>query len=215
MKPSRWERLAPLTGAASIVLYFVGFGLIGEVSGSATPSADEVVELLEDSPDLRVVGAYVSLLSVALLLWFAATLRSRLRHSEGDAGGLAALAFGGAVVAAAALAVGFSSIAQGAMRASSSRGVDPEAATIYYDLYRAMLSGAVPIGMAVFIGATGTAALRTATLPRRLAWASIIVGIGCVSPLLFVFTFIALLWVLVVSIWLYVGGRKEPRPADD
>jgi hypothetical protein len=203
-----------LTGAASIILYFVGFALIGEVGGTSTPSAEEVVDLLEDSPVQVLAGAYISLVSVALLVWFAARVRSTLFNVEGGTGRLSAAAFGGAVVAAAAMAVGFASIGQAALRADSARGIDPTAATLYYDLYRALLGGPLPVGMAVFIGATAAVSLRSALLPSWLAWASVAVAIGCVSPLLFIFAFIALVWVLVLSIWLFFDGRGESSRAN-
>jgi hypothetical protein len=214
MTASRWDRMAPLAGAASVVLYFVGFALIGEVGSTATPSSEQVVDLLEDGPVQIIVGVYISLVSVALLIWFVASLRSRLSVAEGGTGRLAATAFGGGLVAATALAVGFGSIGQAAFRAESDEGIHPEVAVVFYDLYRAILGSAVPIGFGVLIGATAIVAFRTQVFPSWLVWSSVVVAIGSVSPLLFFFVFIALIWVLVVSIWLFIDGRKEPG-ADD
>lgn len=214
MRASRLDRVAPLAGAASIALYFIGFGLIGEVGGSATPSSEDVVDLLEDGPVRILVGVYISLLSVGLLLWFVASLRSGLRAAEGGAGRLSAAAFGGGVVAATAMSIGFASIGQAAMRANSDRGIDPETAVVFYDLYRAILGGPVPIGFAVLIGATTVLSFRAQVFPRWLGWASAVVAIGLLSPLLFFFVFVAFIWVVVVSIWLFIDGSNGATIGD-
>jgi hypothetical protein len=198
------RRAAPLTGAASTVLYFVGFGLIGQIGQTASPSPDQVVNLLEDGPVQILIGAYISLVSVVLLLLFAATLRSRLRVAEGGTGQFSAAAMAGGVVAAASMSVGFASIGQAALRAED-EAIDPLIATVLYDLYRAMLSGGVPIGFAVLIGATAIVSFRGELLPSWLAWTSVVIAVGAATPLLALFAFVALIWVFVVSIWLSVG----------
>ncbi len=96
------------------------------------------------------------------------------------------------------------------MRAED-EAIDPQIATVLYDLYRAMLSGAVPIGFAVLIGATAVVSFRSELFPSWLAWASVVIAVGAASPLLGVFAFAALAWVFVVSIWLAVG---DPAGAD-
>lgn len=209
------RRAAPLTGAASIVLYFVGFALIGEVSDTASPSPDRVVDHLEDGPVQILIGAYISLVSVVLLLLFAATLRSRLRVAEGGTGQFSAAALAGGVVAAAAMSVGFASIGQAALRAED-EAIDPQIATVLYDLYRAMLGGGVPIGFAVLIGATAIVSFRGELFPSWLAWASVVIAVGAATPLLHLFAFAAFVWVFVVSIWLAVGdpagaNHRSPR----
>ena len=215
MSASRWERLAPLTGAAFTVLYFVGFGLIGEVGGTSTPSPGEIVDLLEDGPVQILVGVYLSLVSVAFLLWFLGSLRTKLRVGEGGTGRLSAVALGGGVAAATAMVLSFASIGQAAVRADSGEGISPEAALVFYDLYRAILGGAVPIGFAVLIGATSVVSFRTRVFPAWLLWSSVVVAIGLVSPLLFIFVFFAFIWVLVVSVWLFIDGRNESKVANE
>jgi len=200
----RPRRAAPLAGAASIVLYFVGFALIGEVSGTASPSPDRVVDLLEDGPVQILIGAYISLVSVVLLVLFAATLRSRLVVAEGGTGLFSAAALAGGVIVGAAVAVGFAAIGQAALRAED-EAIDPQIARVLYDLYRAMLGGAVPIGFAVLIGATATVSFRSDLFPSWLTWGSVVIAVGSVSPLLWLFALVALAWVFVVSIWLAVG----------
>jgi hypothetical protein len=201
-----WRRVAPLSGAVSIVLYFVGFALIGEVRGTASPSPDRVVDLLEGAPVQILIGAYISLVSVLLLLWFVVTLRSRLQVAGGGTGGFASLALAGGILAAAGMAVGFASIGQAAFRAED-EAIDPQIATILYDLYRAMLSGPMPIGFAALIGASAIVSFRCELFPSWLKWASVVVAVAAVSPLMFFAALFALAWVFVTSIWLtFVDG---------
>lgn len=205
-----WRRGAPLSGAVSIVLYFVGFALIGEISGTASPSPDRVVDLLEDGPVQILIGAYISLVSVPLLLWFVATLRSRILVAEAGTGPFATLAFGGGVVAAAGMSVGFASIGQAAFRAED-EAIDPQIATILYDLYRAMLSGPMPIGFAALIGASAIVSFRGDLFPTWLKWASVVIAVAAVSPLIGFAALFGLVWVFVVSIWLTLA---EPISSD-
>lgn len=206
---SWWQRLAPLTGAGFVVLYFVGFAFIGEVGSTSTPTPGEVVDLLEDGPVQVLVGAYLSLVSAAFLLWFAGILRATLRAGEGDAGRFSAVAFGGGVAAATAMSIGFAVMAQAALRAESDEGIDPETALVFYDLYRAILGGPAPIGFAALIGATAVVSFQTRVFPTWLTWSSAVVAVGLVSPLLFIFVVAAFIWVLVVSIWLFIHAGKD------
>ena len=87
-----WYRFVSLSGVGFVVLYFAGFGLIGEVSGTSTPSGAEVVALLASDPIKGLVGSYLSLLSLVFLLVFIGALRSTLRLAEGGDGWLSATA---------------------------------------------------------------------------------------------------------------------------
>jgi hypothetical protein len=206
---SWWQRLAPLTGAGFVVLYFTGSGLIGQVGSTSTPTTAEIVDLLEDGPVKVLVGAYLSLVAAALLIWFAGVIRARLRAGEGETGYFSAVAFGGGVAAATAMSIGFAVMAQAALRAESDEGIDPEVALVFYDLYRSILGGPAPIGFAALIGATAVVSFRTRVFPRWLTWSSAIIAVGLISPLLFIFVVVAFIWVLVVSIWLFIAGGKD------
>ena len=203
MTDPRWERLARLTGVGFVVLFVLGMGLIGEVGGTSTPSSDEIVDLLHDGPTRILVGAYLSLVASAFLLWFVGSLRSTLSIAERGTGRLSAVAFGGGTAATAALVVSHAAIAAAAMRAASAGGITPDAAMVFHDLHRIVLGVAVPIGLAVTVGATAMVSFRTGLLPGWLARFSAVLAIALVSPLLFFFLLLGIVWVLVVSIWLY------------
>jgi hypothetical protein len=210
----RLDRVSALTGAGFTVLYFIGFGLIGEISETATPSGSEVVELLSAHPLQTMVGAYLSLLSLVLLLWFVGRLRSTLREWEGSTGRLSATAFSGGSVVAAVLAVGFIVIGQAAARADSAGGLSPEVGIVFYDLYRSALVASA-VGFAVLIGATAVIAFRSSEVPGWLAWISAVVAIGLITPVGFFFVLLALFWVLVASIWLFARSTSSPETQTD
>jgi hypothetical protein len=61
------------------------------------------------------------------------------------------------------------------------------------------------ITMALFIGATAVVSLRTIMLfPKRLGWASVLIAFGLlITPIAYAVLALVLVWLLVVSIWLY------------
>jgi hypothetical protein len=202
----RWDRFASLAGVGFVVLYFAGFGLIGEVRGTSTPSAAEIGDLYSADPSRTMAGAYLSLLSLVFLLVFVGSLRSTLRMAEGASSRLAATASSGGVAVVAVLAVGFAVIVGAAMRADSVEGLNPDVGLVFYDIYQATLMASA-VGFAVLIGSTAVVAFRTKKIPGWLAWTSAVISIGLITPIGFFFVFVALLWVLIVSIWLYVNAR--------
>ena len=158
-----------------------------------------------------IIGAYLSLLSLVFLLWFVGALRSNLRQTEGGTGRLSATAFGGGISVAAVLAVGFMLVGQAAARANSVEGLSPDVGIVFYDHYRATLV-TTAVGFAVLIGATAVIGLRTKKLPDWLAWASAIIAVGLITPVGFIFVYLALVWVFVTSIWLFVSTRSFDDP---
>lgn len=116
---------------------------------------------------------------------------------------------GGAVLAATAGALIDSVMAAGALRADEDRGIDAAEAATLYDIQGLLVGGALAVGLAVLVGATGVLALRTGVLPRWLGIVSVLLVIPLlITPIAWAVTALALLWPLVVSVLLYV------RPAE-
>ncbi|MFQ5968719.1 MAG: hypothetical protein ACE5MI_14135 [Acidimicrobiia bacterium] len=208
MRVSRWAQLAPLTGVGFVVLFVAGTLLINHYEFQPPP--EEIKSFLEEGSDRVVWGSYLGLLSAAFLLWFSGSVRSSLRVAEGGTGRVSAVAFGGGVAAAVLIAVVYSALPAAADRAGSSGGIAVETATGLLDLSQ-WLFGAVAIGLAVLVGATAVVSFRTDRFPVWLVWASAVVAVGMLSPVSFIFVGLAIPWVLVVSIMLYVSGRAEAR----
>jgi hypothetical protein len=207
------ERLAPLTGVAFVVLIVVSIVLTSQGSPDDFPGEPaQIVEYFEENTDEIFIGSWAGIVGAFFLLWFAGSVRARLRAAEGGDGRLSAVAFGGAVTAAAmGLAIDVTNFA-GAVRAEEDGQIETAVATTLYDLQGIFVAAGLPIGIAVFIGATGLVALRTGVLPKWLGIVSVVLVIPLLIPIIaWAVTGLGLLWALVVSILLYV--RQPTAPA--
>lgn len=222
MAVSRLERLAPLSGIAFVVLTAVGIVISWADSPEDFPGkTPDIVEYFTEQSGSIVAGAWIGLVGAFFLLWFAGSLRSRLRLAEGADGRLSSIAFGGAVAAATILMVMNAAYAIAALRVEEHDEISPDTATALYDLANGLVGAALPVALAVLVGATGVLALRTGALPRWLGILSLVIMVGLlILPIAWILNLAALIWVLVVSVMLYLRpgveagvAATEPPPA--
>jgi len=204
MNNSRLEKLAPLTGVVAVVLMIIGAALIGALVW--LPSADRAVEIFSDNPIRVSAGGFAGSISAIFMIWFAGSVYSALREREGGTGRLSMVAFGGGVSSGVVLAAGFSFVMVSGARAGAEGGISPAEAVTLYDLYSAILGQMLAITMAVFIGATAVVSLRTKMLPAWSGWASALIAFGLFTPIAYIVLALALVWLVVLSIWLYRRG---------
>ncbi len=69
------------------------------------------------------------------------------------------------------------------------------------------------ISLAVFIGATAVVSIRTAMFPAWFGWISALVAFGLLTPAAYIVLALAVVWLMVVSIWLYVRGASKGEPS--
>jgi len=206
MARTRTERIAPLSGVIFVVFVVVAALLVNK---GFLPSAEDLQAFFtEEATQIQVAG-YLGVLSAVFLIWFAGSVRHSLRPAEGDTGRLSAVAFGGGAVGGGLVAVAFSILAVGGARGGAEGGIGVEAATITYDLYGSVFGVALPVTLAALIGAAAVVAFRTGTWPTWLAWTSAILAVGSISPIAYIFIGIDLLWILIVSIWLFSRERAQ------
>ncbi len=210
MSQSRTERLAPLSGVVFVVLFLAGALLVNNYD--YLPPGSEVQRFFTDNATRLQVAGYVGLVSAAFLIWFAGSVRHSLRPSEGGTGRLSAVAFGGGVAAGALVALAFSVLLVAASRGGSDAGISVDGAAVFYDLYGTAGGSALPVAMAVLIGATAVVVFRTKVWPSWLAWTGAVLALGSLSPIAYIFIGVDLLWILVVSILLYARGRPATFP---
>jgi hypothetical protein len=198
-------------GVVAFVLTVIGFIVAGSDSPDFLGTPQEIASYYADDSDRIMAGSYIGLLGTAAFIWFLGELRNRMRRHEAETSGrLSNMAFGGGLVASALfLLVDLANLA-GAMRADEDGQILPATAAQLYDVSGLAL-GAGAFALAVLLVAVAAHALRTAMLPRWLAWASILLAIACLTPWSFFGAMVSLLWVLVVSILLFV--RDAPAPA--
>jgi hypothetical protein len=207
MNTSRLERLAPLTGLVSVVLMIVGAGMFGVYD--YLPPADKLQAIFSDSPTRVYLAGYIGTMSAFFLLWFAGSLFSALREREGSAARLSMVAFGGGAASGVALAAGYTIMVATGARAGAPGGISLAEAVTLYDFYGQVLGQMFAVTLAVFIGASSVVSLRTGMFPRWLGWASALIALGLLTPIAYAVLALALLWLLVVSIWLYRGGSSR------
>jgi hypothetical protein len=172
------------------------------------PSADRAVEIFSDNPTQVMVGGYLGLLSAFTLIWFSGSVYSALREREGGAARLSMVVFGGGVASSVALAAGYSVLVTAGVRAGAPGGISPVGAVTLYDLYGSILGGMFAITLAVFIGASAVVSLRTGMFRPWFGWVSALVAFGLLTPIAYIVLGLAVIWMIVVSIWLYRRGAS-------
>ncbi|HEU5277818.1 MAG TPA: hypothetical protein VFU26_02830 [Gaiellaceae bacterium] len=216
-----WERLAASSGILFVVLFIVGFFIPGKPPSMSAGNTTWVHYILGNSREIKV-GSILLGLALITFVWFAGSLAARLR----DAGepGLAAIAFGGAVVTAAVFAIGIAVQAAVAYRIASER---PTLVKSFIELMTVALT-IIRFPVAMTMSATAIAALRAGVFPQwyaplsGLAALVVLVGAGALGQKGFYspdggYTTISLIaflaWTLVTSGWLASRMGTERAPA--
>jgi hypothetical protein len=215
MDAARWDRLAPLSGIVFVVLTVVGF-VVGQ-SNSPDDFPGEVGEIVEyyvDDPGKILIGSWIGIVGTFFLIWFVGAVYSRLRAAEGREGRVAAVALGGGL-AAAAISLAVDAVnAAAAFRADEDDRIDPGQAAAMYDLQGALVGIALPVGIAALTGAIAVLALRVGVLPRWFGVASAVLAIGLlIAPIAWFLVLVSMLWIVALSILLYVRTPVEPAAA--
>jgi hypothetical protein len=210
---ARW---AALGGVLYVVLFIVGTILLfsGEPDSDAAPA--KVIAWYSDSGhrDRIGIGWIVAGLGVFFFLWFLSSLRRTVRRLEGEDGFLTALTtIGGAVYAAlafAALAVnmGIRTMSDDTYRHQVFPGLIHAADDVGYVLHATGGAGA-----AAMIIAASLAALRAAAVPSWAGWLGIAAGILALASIVFFPQLAIAIWLLVVSVGMFVRGGRTEQPA--
>jgi hypothetical protein len=202
VKESSLEKFAPLTGVLSAVLLMAGAGIFGVYE--YLPSGDKLQGIFNQNPTRVTIAGYIGTLSAFFLMWFAASLYKTLRQREDNAGRLSMLAFGGGTASGIALAIGFSALIASGARAGAEGGISSVEALTLYDLYGQVLGQMFAVTMAVFIAASGVVSLRMRLTRAWFGWVSVVVAIGLLTPIAYIVLALVLVWLIGVSIWLYL-----------
>ncbi len=156
-----------------------------------------------------IIASVLGTLAVIFLVWFGGSLRSALLRAEAGEGRLSMLAFAGILVIA--ITGGIGSSLQFAVADSVGdvpAGVTQALSVLSSDFFLPFLAG-----VAIVMFASGFCVLRFGGLPRWLGWAAIVIGIASVAGPVAFFGFIAsFVWVLVVSVTLYIRGAQATTP---
>jgi hypothetical protein len=177
----RLQRVVGWSGVAVAVLFGLGNALWAFDAPKPGASRSEIVAFYERAANRIVAGGSMSLVSIALFVFFAAGLRRSLAEADDEI--LATTAFGGALLGAAA-GLGAETINMaGAMRAREGE-LSEELAESVFETAQVLGYNAAGLGVGTFAAATAAVALRTDTiLPRWLAALTGVVGVALMTPL--------------------------------
>lgn len=207
---ARWTALA---GAVYVVLFVVGTIVLfsGSPAGDATPA--KVIQWYSDSGhrDRINIGWILVGLGVFFLLWFIGTLRRAVSAVDGEGILTGVVSLGGGVYAALA----FASVAlNSGIRTMSDdtyrHQVFPELIHAADDAgYVMHATGAAALGAMII--ATSLAFMWAAVWPKWAGWLGVAVGILAIGAIFFFTQFLFLLWILVVSLLMFLRGVPTAR----
>jgi hypothetical protein len=211
MNDVKWEQYGALAGLVFVILLLVG-GFIAGSPPAPDDSAREIREFFVDHDTALKVSGYLNGLAIFPFLIFLGSVWSRVRGAGDDTRRLATMLAGGAVISVGLASVGTAITTATAVRI---REVGPGAAK-YFFVLAGTATGMTAFAVAVFVGATSAAALRTRVFPAWLGWAGAALtvawlvaglsvttdssGIGLFGFLVFL---LWLVWVLLISFFLY------------
>jgi len=209
-------RWAVLGGVAYVVCFVVGVILIFNGAPDSSSAPGKIIAYYGKSGhrDRINIGWVVTGLGVFFFLWFLSALRRSVRLLEGDDGFLTGLTtVGGAIYASLTLAA--IAVDTGIRTMSD----DTYHHTVYPGLIHAaddagwVLHASGGVGLGAMIIAASLAALRARAVPAWAGWLGIVVGILSLALIVFFPWFLAAIWILVVSVGMFLRAGREPRAA--
>jgi len=205
-----WEnRIAPLSGLAAVILVVASALTTGNVD--FMPPTSDVLEFYAQAPRRIMVGAYLGILASFFLIWFAGSVYRHIRDRGAFADRLAVTSLGGGMAAGVLLAVAQVVNNSAAERVMIHGDIDPGSATTLFDLSGGLLGSAVPLGLAVLLGALGLSQVGPGGQHRGIGWVSSIIAAGLISPLSWLVMVAGFAWCAVLSVLLYRVGSTEGR----
>ena len=214
-RPRSVARWTILGGVLYVIFFVVGtivlFG--GAPDGDAAPA--KVIQWYSDSGhrDRVNTGWVLITLSVFCLLWFIAALRRAVSSVDGEGILTAVVSIGGGIYAALA----FASVALNAgIRTMSD---DTYQHRVYPELIHAagdvswVMHATGAVGLGAMIIAASFAFMWGGIWPTWAGWLGVVVGILSLASIAFFPQFLFLLWILVVSIVIFLQSRPASRVA--
>jgi hypothetical protein len=209
-----WGKLVGVCGFVFTISYYVGTVLlVGPITQD--DSLETARKTFNEQANNFDVGAFLLVLSIPFLLFFAQSLRSDLARAEGAAGTTSSLVLVGAAAGAATTLAG-AAVMGGTSFLAEVSTVDGRTAAFSHSAAEACIFyGMVFFGVVALTTALIT--LRHAALPRWFGWVALVLGVAMVvgsagSPLIRSLALLAglptYLFFLIASfvVWRFGGG---------
>jgi hypothetical protein len=206
---ARW---AALGGVLYVVLFVIGTILLFDGAPDSDASPARVIAYYRDSGhrDKIMFGWLIAGLGIFFFLWFLASLRQAVRRVEGGDGFLTALTTIGGVIyaalafAAIALNVGVRTMSDDTYKHTVYPGLIHAANDASYVMHATGGAGAA----AMIIAAT-LAFMRAGAIPKWSGWVGIVLGVLALASIIFFPQAAIGIWLLAVSIWLFVRSPRD------
>lgn len=207
----RWERYAPLTGVAAVVLWIVGTFLLEKDDRPEGKDTAAFVAWVEANDTAIITGAVIFGFGVVFFVWMLGSLRASLFAAEGGVGRLSTLAFGSGIATALSMLFTVLPHAQAAFDKNDTSDTSIDALVHMGDAF----FGGVELFAIPMLVATALAILRYGALPRWFAWFSLVLAlILAIVPIGWLGVIVGLpLWTLLASILLWMRPAGEPVAA--
>jgi hypothetical protein len=210
---ARW---ASLGGVLYVVLFVIGTILLFDGAPDSDASPARVIAYYSDSGHRNKImfGWLVAGLGIFFFLWFLASLRQAVRRVEGGDGFLTALTTIGGVIyaalafAAIALNVGVRTMSDDTYKHTVYPGLIHAANDASYVMHATGGAGAA----AMIIAAT-LAFMRAGAIPKWSGWVGIVLGVLALASIIFFPQAAIGIWLLAVSIWLFVRSPRDSAVA--
>ncbi|HZR95165.1 MAG TPA: hypothetical protein VFA56_05690 [Gaiellaceae bacterium] len=208
-----FARWAALAGAVYVVLFVVGSIVLfsGAKGGDDPPAVVRAWYSDSGHRDRLHIGWILVGLSIFFLLWFVAALRRTVGAGDRDGILTTMVGLGGGVYAAAALVA--VSLEEGIKTMSD----DTYRHQVFPELIHAaddagwVIHASGAVGLSVMIVSASYAFMARGTWPRWAGWVGIVIGILSLAAVAFFPQFLFLLWILVVSILMFLRPQRyEP-----
>lgn len=212
-RPRTVARMAFLGGAIYVVLFVIGTILLFSGAPSSGSAPAKVISWYSDSGHRdRVNGGWILIgLSLFFLLWFVAALRRAVSLIDGEGVLTAVVGLGGGIyIAVAGAAVALSDGIRTMSDDTYHHQVFPELIHAADDVGWVMhATGA--LGLAAMIIAASLAFMWAGNWPTWAGWLGVVVGILSLASVVFFPQFLFLLWILIVSILMFLRGTPTAR----
>jgi hypothetical protein len=180
MEQGRYARYGAASGILAVILTLVGFLLFGSDIPDADGTALEWFRFFVKHQDRIQTGMTIVGVGLLFFIWFLGSLRDAIAGVEGGGARLASIAFGGGLVATAALVAGVSAYLAAAFHPLQTgpgviRGLSD---------FGTLVAAPAAAGFTAMFAAVAVAGYRLKALPAPVAGISALAAIGqlCAYP---------------------------------
>jgi hypothetical protein len=174
MEKGTYARYGAATGILAVVLVAVGFLVFSTDIPDADASAQQWQSFFVDHQDRAQTGLTIAGIGLFFFIWFLGSLRDAIAAAEVGTGRLASIAYGGGLVATAALVAGITGYLAAAFHP---QGVDPGVTRALSD-FGTLVAAPASAGFTALFAATAVAGYRHGALPAPVAGISALAAIG-------------------------------------